>query len=102
MQSGIKDEAKPVGKMKLAEIADELLKLMRELENHPKNRPADNARRKFFYFPFAETAGNYVYIRYKASEMPFGNWHLTKNQAGRYLEWLRAGNIGTHHEARIK
>jgi hypothetical protein len=93
---------KPIDKMKLAEIADELLKRMRELENHPKNRPAENARRTFFYSPFVKPAGRYVSVHYKASDMPFGNWSLNKDQAGRYLQWLRAGNIGTHREARIE
>jgi hypothetical protein len=92
---------KPIDKMKLAEIADELLRRMRELENHPTNRPTDNARRIFFYTPNATVAGRYISGRYNASQMPFGEYSLSKDQAGRYLDWLRAGNIGTHHEAKL-
>jgi hypothetical protein len=92
---------KPIDKMKLAEIADELLKRMRELEDHPRNCPAKNARRHFFYSPYVETTGRYISVRYKASDSPFGNYSLSKDQARQYLQWLRAGNVGTHREAQV-
>jgi hypothetical protein len=92
---------KPIDKLKLAEIADALLKQMQELENHPKNRPTENARRKFFYTPYVKATGRYISVRYNASDVPFGNYSLTKDQARRYLQWLRAGNIGTHRDAQV-
>jgi hypothetical protein len=91
---------KPIDKMKLAEIAEELAKRTRALEEHPKNRPKENARRNFFYQPHVNVTGRYIFVRYKASDI--GGQSLTKDQAGQYLQWLRAGNIGTHREAQVE
>ena len=41
----------------------------------------------------ARAAGNYVCVRYHHDQEPS---LLGINEARRYLEWLRAGHVGTH------
>jgi hypothetical protein len=58
MEATTKSEVfEPIDKVKLAEIADTLLKRMWELEHHPKNRPTEHARRNFFHAPYVKTTG---------------------------------------------
>src|SRR5436305_829948 len=66
------------------------------LENDPISSPKINMYETRFYLTSAWSAGRYVQVRYRGER---GYDSLTKDQAGRYLQWLRSGNIGTHRDA---
>lgn len=46
--------------------------------------------------PGAWQGGSRVGVRYLGYQ---GSSTLTRDEAGRYLDWLDAGNVGTHHQA---
>jgi len=76
--------------IKLAEIAEEINRYLRDFElNH--NEVAHGGRK--YYCTRCFNSGRYVMVQYISYQ---GTTSLTKDEAIRYLEWLRAGNIGKH------
>lgn len=47
------------------------------------------------YYPSATPAGRYVMITYVAYQ---DEQSMTREEAGAYLDWLDAGNVGTHYD----
>jgi hypothetical protein len=85
--------------MKLGEIAERIDAHLKRFErdkevNAPVKHNAMSLRPFFNASAFA--AGRYVcvkYISYQATQS------LSKSDAGKYLAWLDAGNVGRHYEA---
>jgi hypothetical protein len=85
-----------IGRMTLDEIADELHERSWAMAKAPKKRDEANEYSMKLLTPRVRRRGRYIRISY-------GNENadpLTTEEAGRYLQWLRNGNVGTHRDAR--
>jgi hypothetical protein len=90
----------PIGQMSIAAIADELHKRLLAISNdrNPNTNPVIKGHITKFYDPEAKPVDRYVSVR---SCIGCPETFLTQEQAGLYLRWLRAGNVGTHWEVRL-
>jgi hypothetical protein len=83
--------------MKLTEIAKEIDGYLKRFENDPVINARDP---KYDSVPYwnasAVASGRFVYISCVSYQ---GSTHLTKDQAEKYLDWLRQGNVGAHWKA---
>lgn len=79
--------------MKLGQLAGEIATYLQKFEHDP----TVNTRNKYGTMPYYNThawvAGRYVQLRYISYQHTYS---LEKRDAIKYLEWLRAGNIGRH------
>ena len=81
---------------KLAEIAKRIQAHLDRMEAAQPNRGTTNAR---YWHPSSRAAGPRVAVRYISYQ--YTN-KLTKADAWAYLQWLDAGNEGTHYAALAK
>lgn len=91
--------------MRLSEIADRIRAHLRRIEGDEQLNPwfkmVDGKRvpdptrmgMRAFYHSGAVSAGRYVSVTYVSYQ---GRSSLTRAEAIAYLEWLTAGNVGTH------
>jgi hypothetical protein len=83
--------------MKLAEIAQRIDAHLRRFE-HDKSINKDISKEgtglHLYYDAGAGASGRFVHVTYVRYREPN---HLTREQATAYLDWLDAGNIGTHY-----
>lgn len=77
--------------MKLAEIAKEIDTY---LQYFSKYYPKRDDGHTLFYMPCARPAGRYVRMKFITYH---GGVCVSKEDAIRYLEWLKSGNIGTYY-----
>ena len=85
--------------MKCEEIAHRITAHLRRFEKNPvinADRP-DHGNTAPYLHAFASHSGRWVYVQYLSYQ---GDNALTKQEAMRYLEWLDAGNVGKHWEAK--
>jgi hypothetical protein len=86
----------PIRMMALAEIVDELHQRSWAMANAPKKRDETNEYSMKLLTPHMTRRGRTVLVRYANEEYE----PLTDEEARRYLQWLRNGNVGTHRDAR--
>lgn len=82
--------------MKLAEIASRINAHLKRFEKDPVINATDERGLRDYHWATAYSSGRTVCVRYISYQ---GRTCLTKTQAGIYLEWLDAGNVGRHWEA---
>ena len=82
--------------MKLKDIAEEIKEYLNYFENNSEiNTYLKNCKRHKYYGAYSWAGKKYVYIRYISYQ---NNWNLTKIEALKYLEQLKAGKVGKHYE----
>ena len=81
----------------LTQIAVEIAAHLWQFESDPKINKRDRSSHLHGYYRSrAVRAGKFVSVSYAPYR---GNSLLDREQAERYLAWLDAGHVGTHHEA---
>ncbi len=87
--------------MRLKEIAEEINGYLRQFEADTKINSFRDPKRalKPYYYSGAWQAGRYVGIRYVSFQ---GTSHLGREEAEKYLEFLRSGGIGKHYMVDMK
>lgn len=78
---------------KLGEIARRIEEHLRRMEYAQPDRGSRFSR---YWKSSARAAGSRIGVSYISYQY---RWHLTKDEAWRYLQWLDAGNEGRHQEA---
>lgn len=80
--------------LKLTEVASRIYAKLKLFAADPilSKRPNGHAR---FWTPNAYNSGRYVCVVYISYQ---GATSLVKADAIAYMEWLEAGNVGTHYE----
>ena len=82
--------------MTLTEIGKRINAYLKQFENNPNINIMNSYDMRPYYNACACRVGRYVSVKY----VSFQQGHtLTREEAERYLKWLEAGNVGTHHEA---
>jgi hypothetical protein len=80
--------------MTLTEIAKEIGEYLKRFES---DKTINKINKRFhtseYYHAHAYRGGRYVRVTYVSYQ---GASSLTKEEALKYLEWLRAGNVGRH------
>lgn len=85
---------------KLAEIAARIGAHLKRFEADPKvNRVFGKFKTHTYYCVECCTSGPRVFVTYVGYQ---GNSSLTKAEALAYLEWLDAGGVGKHWDAKRK
>lgn len=84
--------------MTLYELAAEMEKRLKALSRStdPAMNPPRGKRNCTFYQTSVYYVGRHIMVRYIG---PRPEDRLTKSEAALYLQWLRAGNVGTHLDA---
>lgn len=82
-----------------AEAQDIVAKIdahLKRIERDPKLNPTDPKYKVRQFYCASASLENYNSVRllYVAYQ---GDSHVTRDDAARYLAWLDAGNVGTHH-----
>ena len=85
--------------MKIKEIATEINRALTRWERDPALNPADPTyHTKPYCMARAFASSNRVFVVYVGYQ---GSCSLTKAQALAYLEWIRAGNVGSHYDMEV-
>lgn len=82
--------------MKLEELAKRIRAHLLRFEADKTINVARDSGLRPYYHPYASRAGSYVRVTYVTFQ---GGTTLTKDEAQAYLDWLDAGNVGTHWRA---
>lgn len=86
---------------KLADIAARINAHLKRFEADKdgvnKDDRGDGMGHRPFYHSGSGAAGRYVWVRYVSYQ---GGAHLAREEALTYLDWLDAGNVGTHYAMR--
>lgn len=91
----IKATESDVEEMKLKEIAAEIQVHLKHFENTRQINKVDTVyKTSLYYNASARKAGNFIKVCYVSYQ---GTSTLNKKDAMKYLEWLDAGNVGTHY-----
>lgn len=85
--------------LKLAEIAARIDTHLKRMEADGEINFTNATGLATFYNACAYDAGRYVMVRYASYRMPTS---LSKKRALLYMEWLDAGNNGTHYAFNAK
>ena len=82
--------------MKLNEITKRINKYLERLEADPAINAIKSSGHHPYYNANAHCSGSRIFVAYVNYN---GYFSLTKEIAIKYLEWLDAGNAGTHYDA---
>lgn len=81
---------------RLDDIAARINAHLKRWEDDPViNAIPDGRTTRPFFHAWAQRNGRYVAISYVSYQL---TTHMSKAEAIKYLEWIEAGNVGTHYQ----